>query len=71
MFQFGKDMIMTSKILVVGTLLAAGCTQIPYGGEVDFSDTGATTCVAADGRVLTGTDSNTVRCTPQTQSVSQ
>lgn len=62
---------MTSKVFVLPLLLVAGCTQIPYGGEVDFSKTGSTSCVAADGRVLTGTEADLVRCTPQAQRVSQ
>jgi len=52
-------------------LLATTACGIPYGGEVDFSNTGSASCVAADGRVLTGTADANVRCTPQPQPVSQ
>jgi len=62
---------MTKKIFVLPLLLATGCGYIPYGGEVDFSETGSASCVASDGQVLTGTEADQVRCTPQAQDVSQ
>ena len=62
---------MTKKFIVLPLLLTTACGYIPYGGEVDFSDTGTATCVAGDDQILTGTEADQVRCTPQAQNVSQ